>query len=126
MINISMETIMIGLLLFIVGLQLILLWRTHITVRILKKQIKKVELENEMKKEIDKGDDISVDIRQTEDIVLTKQQNKTSSSNIEEYISNSVEVNCSQVENVTGQNIVKGIVQEKEELINEILSEIFG
>ena len=102
----KMELVVMSVLLMQLPLLLLILWRTEVSVRLLKKQIKAAELEkslleNGMRQENEKRDSKSIE-------KISQEEEGNINIRKEEGISSKKE-NC-----------------EKEKLINEVLSEIFS
>lgn len=130
---IKMESVIMGLLLCSVLLLLIILWRTEVTVRLLKKQIRaactenmegreKIALDNE-----EGGSEQMIDLLSGQSHIETEKQGvmekmdmagkvETETGNDEDIIKNTLQ---------TDVTTASEELQEKEELINEVLAEIF-
>lgn len=121
----KMESMIIGLLLLIVLLLFIILWRTEVSVRMLKKQIRYIGMEK-----ITEGNNITSyegkkNMEQSEGVLSGMQnndeQNIGTGRSMEECEGENYNIaGCTERYKGTEE------VQEKEDLINEVLSEIFG
>ena len=112
---IKMETIMMGLLLVNVLLLFVVLWRTEMSMRVLKKQTKLLGARKELE-----NVGIVSDISNTD----TKIKKSSVAERILEEPEKSTELITDEVRQET--IFVNGEKQEKEDLINEVLFEIFS
>lgn len=125
---IEKELIITGLLLSIVFLLLIILWRIETTVCILKKQVKILSKGNTAGEEvIIQGDRMNAN-DSSENMLSKKQCDEAGDVETGGNTIHVSGVNDGTFVDIMNQKIVKGIGEkrENEELINEVLSEIFS
>lgn len=125
---IKMEEIIMGLLLLNVLLLFIILWRTEVSVCILKKQIKISGEKKKTEKNKIVSDSQDVNNKQSDGLMCESQGTETVKLETRKSIMEEIEKKAVEIVSNESQTVVKNTdkAQENENLINEVLSEIFS
>lgn len=125
---IKMEEIIMGLLLLNVLLLLIILWRTEVSVYILKRQVKISGEKKETEKNKIVPDSQEVNNKQSDGLLCESQGTEIVKLETGKNIMEEIERQAVEIVSNESQIVVKNTdkAQENEDLINEVLSEIFS